>query len=157
MLNRFQDCGIDRPFSFQNIALTGLTNYKYDVGDWICPSVAVSILADLNKKLEPSLLNIRVFSEGIVYLDKLYNDFFDGFCMLDTQSGGIEGSLLVFVVCRIGIKQIDPMYHEAILDIFNAPCNIGFIGGKPDKAFYFVGTNGDRLLYLDPHFVKVIY
>lgn len=65
-----------------------------------------------------------------------------------------ETSLLIFVTYRLGMKSIDQSYHEPILNLFTAPCCIGFIGGKPDKAFYFVGMNGEKLIYLDPHFVQ---
>lgn len=30
----------------------------------------------------------------------------------------------------------------------------GMIGGKPEKALYFVGKNFDQYIYLDPHTVQ---
>lgn len=29
----------------------------------------------------------------------------------------------------------------------------GVIGGKPEKALYFVGKHKDQFIYLDPHYV----
>ena len=30
----------------------------------------------------------------------------------------------------------------------------GLLGGKPQKALYFVGMNNDEYIYLDPHYVQ---
>lgn len=30
---------------------------------------------------------------------------------------------------------------------------MGAMGGKPGQALYFVGLQGDELIFLDPHFV----
>lgn len=32
--------------------------------------------------------------------------------------------------------------------------SLGIIGGKPGKALYLVGMDGDEFSYLDPHFVQ---
>lgn len=39
-------------------------------------------------------------------------------------------------------------------DILRLPNFSGMIGGKPGKALYFVGLQGQDLVYLDPHFVQ---
>ena len=31
---------------------------------------------------------------------------------------------------------------------------VGIIGGKGNKALYFVGSEGDNLIFLDPHYVN---
>jgi cysteine protease ATG4 len=31
----------------------------------------------------------------------------------------------------------------------------GMIGGKPDKALYFLGRKNENYIYLDPHLVQV--
>ena len=30
----------------------------------------------------------------------------------------------------------------------------GVIGGKPQKALYFLGLHNDEFIYLDPHYVQ---
>jgi cysteine protease ATG4 len=147
-------------FSLNNIIKISQTKYKIDAGEWLCPSMAVSILSQLMAQRDFSELDIRVFNEGIIYLDKLNTVLNEGWVrpnVDDAKSNDDmdETSLLIFVAHRLGMKTIDPLYYEAILNLFNAPCCIGFVGGKPDKAFYFVGANGDKLIYLDPHYVQV--
>lgn len=41
-----------------------------------------------------------------------------------------------------------------LLDILKIPQFNGMIGGKPSKALYFVGADGEDLIYLDPHYVQ---
>jgi len=36
------------------------------------------------------------------------------------------------------------------------PQCVGIIGGKPNFALYFVGCQGDHLVFLDPHFVQEV-
>ena len=59
----------------------------------------------------------------------------------------------VFISLRLGLRDLDKSYHNIIplfLQKFNN--NIGFVSGKKNKAFYFIGINGDnKLIYADPH------
>ena len=65
---------------------------------------------------------------------------------------------LICVSLRIGLDRIDPMYFERVFELFNIPGSLGFAGGMPRRALYFIGMikkKNDkakpRLLYLDPH------
>ena len=64
------------------------------------------------------------------------------------------GILLVSI--RLGLDTIDKTYYDKVFDLFNVPGSIGFAGGKPNRALYFIGVwkKGDKdkkLIYLDPH------
>lgn len=146
-------------FSITNITKIGFDKFKVDAGEWYCPSIAVSIISRILKEASISDLKVKIFTDGVIYLDKLSSCLDDGCVFPDkddihSSRSMKETSLLIFVTYRLGMKSIDQSYHEPILNLFTAPCCIGFIGGKPDKAFYFVGMNGEKLIYLDPHFVQ---
>ena len=60
---------------------------------------------------------------------------------------------LVFISLRLGLRNLDESYYSIIPLLFQKfHNNIGFVSGKKNKAFYFIGINGDnKLIYADPH------
>ena len=59
---------------------------------------------------------------------------------------------IIFISFRLGLEKIHPDYIKVIPKLFtNLHHNIGFVSGKENKAFYFIGLSGDELLYVDPH------
>ena len=61
---------------------------------------------------------------------------------------------ILFISVRHGLYSLDKELYEDILNIFDIKTNIGFIGGKKSRAFYFIGRCDKNLLFLDPHFVQ---
>ena len=61
---------------------------------------------------------------------------------------------IIFVNCRHGMYQLNEEIYNEIFKLFNIQTNIGFIGGKKRRAFYFIGKCGINLIFLDPHFVQ---
>jgi len=85
----------------------------------------------------------------------------------DRGSMAWQNEVLVIVGNRFGIKSVASEYFPAIKRYMKLPCFRGLVGGKPNFAYYFVGMvqkpteqmevgseSLDRLLYLDPHFVR---
>ena len=60
---------------------------------------------------------------------------------------------VIFISLRLGLRDLDEFYFDLIPLLFNRfHNNIGFVSGKKNKAFYFIGFNGDnKLIYADPH------
>ena len=60
---------------------------------------------------------------------------------------------LVFISLRLGLRDLDSYYYNIIPLLFEKfHNNIGFVSGKKNKAFYFIGFNGDnKIIYADPH------
>ena len=60
---------------------------------------------------------------------------------------------LIFISLRLGLRDLDETYFEFIPLLFKKiHNNIGFVSGKKNRAFYFIGCNGDKkLIYVDPH------
>lgn len=68
----------------------------------------------------------------------------------------IEKPGLVFISFRLGLQNLDESYYNIITIIFSKiHNNIGFVSGKKNRAYYFIGSNGDgRLIFADPHFCQ---
>ena len=60
---------------------------------------------------------------------------------------------IIFISLRLGLYELEPMYHDFIPLIFSKfRNNFGFVGGKKDRAYYFIGIQGDnKLILVDPH------
>ena len=64
-----------------------------------------------------------------------------------------EKAGLIFISLRLGLRELDSYYYNVIPLLFEKfHNNIGFVSGKKNKAFYFIGFNGDnKIIYADPH------
>jgi len=62
--------------------------------------------------------------------------------------------LLLFIPLRLGLTEINSDYYSSLKAMFTLKQSLGVIGGKPNHAHYFIGFNGERLLYLDPHTIQ---
>ena len=61
---------------------------------------------------------------------------------------------LVLVPLVLGVDRvIDERYVPSVVATLRVKQSLGVLGGKPGASLYFVGAQGDRLFYLDPHTV----
>jgi cysteine protease ATG4 len=60
-------------------------------------------------------------------------------------------SLLLVIPVRLGLRNLNLEYVPALLASLRLPQSMGFIGGRPNHAMYFIGAQGEQLLCLDPH------
>ena len=61
---------------------------------------------------------------------------------------------ILFVSVRHGLYTLEEDYYDEVLKVFDIETNIGMIGGKNTRAFYFIGKCGKNLIFLDPHYVQ---
>ena len=66
----------------------------------------------------------------------------------------LKSKFLLFVSVRHGLYSLEEDYCDEVLKIFDIENNIGIIGGKKTRAFYFIGKCGNNLIFLDPHYVQ---
>ena len=61
----------------------------------------------------------------------------------------------MIVNVRLGFETISEEYFNSLLACTKLPHFMGILGGKPRKAFYFVGAHykSQQLVFLDPHIV----
>ena len=150
------------PFSILNIFSLGREILKKEPGEWFSDNNLVQIFYSIQNKYKIlSNYEFLTFKNG--FIDQ---NFIIKKCFKEVDNNNdkdilykndkyykFEKAGLIFVTMRLGLKNIDSGYLNNIFKLFNIRNNLGIIGGKINKAFYFIGINPEKneLLYLDPH------
>ena len=71
-----------------------------------------------------------------------------------TGDGGGWRPLLLLVPLRLGLDRLNEEYVPSLRALLGMPQSVGMIGGRPRRSYYFLGCQGERVLYLDPHEVQ---
>ena len=93
-------------------------------------------------------------SELLFNEENINNDLKSDIYIFNKRRYLLKNKFIVFVSVRHGLYELDPDLYVDILNIFDIKTNIGFIGGKNSRAFYFIGKCDQNLLFLDPHYVQ---
>jgi len=131
------------PYSLHNFVRHGAVACGKFPGEWFGPSAAARCIQALARDHETSL---RVYSTG-----DLPDVYEDSFMAVARPNGQLFHPTLVLVCTRLGIDKINPVYLEALAATLQMEQSVGIAGGRPSSSHYFVGTQGQRLFYLDPH------
>ena len=60
---------------------------------------------------------------------------------------------IIFITLRLGLQKLDKNNIDMIPKLFNnIHNNIGFVSGKKNRAYYFIGLKNKKLIFADPHF-----
>jgi len=113
-------------------------------------------------------INIEFFESGYISKKKLvtkfceeYTDFNSNY--LDTITyNGIDYIFkkggIIFISFRLGLYDLEPSYYDVIPLLFKKfHNNLGFVSGKKNRAYYFIGVQGNnKLIFADPHYNQQI-
>ncbi|XP_063136364.1 cysteine protease ATG4A isoform X4 [Rattus norvegicus] len=170
---RILQCFLDRKdccYSIHQMAQMGVGEGK-SIGEWFGPNTVAQVIKKLALFDEWNSLAVYVSMDNTVVIE----DIKKMCCVLpvgaadtagesppdsliaSSQSKGTSAPclawkpLLLIVPLRLGINQINPVYIEAFKECFKMPQSLGALGGKPNNAYYFIGSLGDELIFLDPH------
>ncbi|CAG8533380.1 7841_t:CDS:10 [Ambispora gerdemannii] len=132
------------PFSVHRVALLGKQLGK-NIGEWFGPSTASQAIKALVDNFPTAQLSVHVATDGVVYKNEVYK------AARNNQNHQEFQSVLILVAIRLGINKLNPLYYDALKAFFRFPESVGIAGGKPSSSYYFIGTQGDDLFYLDPH------
>ncbi|ORY94138.1 hypothetical protein BCR43DRAFT_443653 [Syncephalastrum racemosum] len=135
------------PFSIHRIALLGKQLGK-NIGEWFGPSTISQVILALVSDFPSAKLGVYVATDGVVYRDDV-RDIATG-----KRPQGVFRSILILVSIRLGIDSLHPTYYPALKACFELPWFVGIAGGRPNSSLYFIGLQGDDLIYLDPHFSR---
>ncbi|KAI9227794.1 MAG: hypothetical protein DHS80DRAFT_16610 [Piptocephalis tieghemiana] len=135
----------EAPFSLHAIAQQGQEAHGKRIGEWHGPNTLAMVLRDLAGRFPECGLRIAVALGDTIYKDQVRQ--------VATDSGAQDEwqPLLLLVVVMLGVGTINPVYLPALRVSLTFPQSVGVAGGRPDASLYFVGFEGEDMLYLDPH------
>eukprot|EP00842_Homolaphlyctis_polyrhiza_P002743 jgi/Hompol1/346/HPOL_002885-RA len=93
-------------------------------------------------------LTVHVANDGVVYKNDVYKLFHT------LREDGREPAVLLLIPLRLGVDSMNPIYHPAIKQCFGIKHCVGIAGGRPNSSLFFLGNDGDNLIYLDPHYQR---
>lgn len=166
---------LESPFSLHRLVQMGLESGKR-AGDWYGPSSAAYILKEA---LEGAAGPERLLEDLCIYVAQdctIYLEDVRRLCREGKGGGGGGGgtaaqrpangavgraaprppwrSLIVLVPMRLGGEQLNAVYIPCVKGMLSHPNCIGVIGGRPRHSLYFLGWQGEKVIYLDPHYVQ---
>ena len=130
------------------------------VGTWFGPTAVCLLMRDaLNRSLQENaqhylLKNLRLY---VAQDCTIFKRDVMSLCM--ATKGGEPGSkencgftpCIILVSVRLGGESINLTYYESLKAFLRMEFCIGMVGGKPKHSLYFIGYQGDKVIYLDPH------
>ena len=90
----------------------------------------------------------------ILFDENINNDLKSDIYIFNKRRFQFNHKFIIFVSVRHGLYKLDEEIYEDIFKVFDIETNIGLIGGKKTRAFYFIGKCNRNLLFLDPHYVQ---
>lgn len=158
----------DSPYSLRNMLSTASRYLCKQAGDMFAPSTVAYTLYHLisTTPVIPDF-SVSVSTDGGIFTDQLLSDMTgldlnqlkctcevqDSACVLCSDFTW-RGAVLLLVPTMLGRDKLSSAYLPALQFLLHLPQSLGIIGGKRHSAVYFIGFQGDFLLYLDPHYVQ---
>ncbi|XP_065187938.1 cysteine protease ATG4C-like [Sycon ciliatum] len=144
-----QECS---PFSIHT--LVDLSRPRGRVaGQWYGPALVSYLLRDAvegARKYEDSLRGFKVYvaQDCTVYKGDLV-DMMDKYREETGESR--DCSVLLLVPVRLGGETLNSVYFPCLRGLLTLDHCVGVIGGRPKHSLFFIGWQGEDLVYLDPH------
>ncbi|KAJ3152707.1 Cysteine protease atg4c [Irineochytrium annulatum] len=94
---------------------------------------------------------LYVATDGVIFNSEVRE-----MCMQRREEDGKPEwrSVLILVPVRLGLDSLNPLYYPLIKQCFAMPHCVGIAGGRPNSSLFFMGYQGDGLIYLDPHYMR---
>ncbi|CAM9977838.1 unnamed protein product, partial [Choristocarpus tenellus] len=115
---------------------SGLSNRTYAIGSSVSGGVGtdpqdVTVSETVTKTVTPSVP---------AFFDPLLNPG------IETEDGtGKEqwsGAVILLIPLRLGLEELSAVYIDGLLGMLQLPQSLGFLGGRPNHAIFFIGFQG---------------
>ena len=137
-----------------------LSKFGKCVGEFTSNIRIIKLIHDINSELFIDL-NFLYIENGCISRKQLLNAFCEECKNFNNNNiityNGVDYQFkkagIVFISLRLGLNDLDPSFYDFIPLIFkNFRNNYGFVSGKKNRAYYFIGIQGDnKLIFVDPH------
>lgn len=130
------------------------------VGTWFGPTSVCLLMKDaLNEGVSSNklLANVRIYvAQDCTIFKQDVIDLCTG--KLKKSQPGIEidsfTPCIILISARLGGEELNEIYVDSLKMFLEMDMCLGIIGGKPKHSLYFIGYQGDKVVYLDPHFCQ---
>ena len=141
--------------------------FEIQPGQWLSVSNVAFVLEELHNQMPLrgyDKLKLKTFENGAIFYDEIVKAM--GYkpcsckpnrsvcCRQNCHQERCNTAVMITVVIRLGAQNSCKKYQPMLMDLFKVKSFNGMIGGKPKKALFFVGLQGEDLVYLDPHYVQ---
>eukprot|EP01083_Nonionella_stella_P142528 441183_1 len=168
ILRSFLDSPSDQhPFSIHNLLRAGAC-FKKKAGTWFGPSETCHMMRECLTQSSVESLCCVMSNDGVLYLDQIESACSKVISRSPSEASSpvsskrkrktsgkfpkIEWRACVLLIpLRLGLAKINPDYVQLLLKCFGFPQSIGIMVVKPNSSYYVVGSQDERLFYLDPH------
>ncbi|CDH13406.1 related to Cysteine protease ATG4 [Zygosaccharomyces bailii] len=133
----------EAPFSIHNFVRKGMELSGQKPGEWFGPAAASRSIQSLIREFPACGIDAceTSVSSGDVYEEDVLNVF----------AASKESKILFLMGVKLGINAVNEFYWDDIKKILGSKFSVGIAGGRPSSSLYFIGSQGNELLYLDPH------
>ncbi|KAF7289537.1 Cysteine protease [Mycena chlorophos] len=138
----------DAPFGIHRLCLAG-RDLGTPVGTWFGPAVAANAIKTLVQAFPACGLGVSLAVDGGLYESTVFEASHSVYAQSSASWG--DRPVLLLLGLRLGLDNVNPIYYSTIKELFTFPQSVGISGGRPSSSYYFVGAQGDGLIYLDPH------
>jgi len=125
-------------------------------GEWFSPNKIARVLKYLIRDHSPKGLVMYVTQDQVIYIDQVVK-----MCDKSKETNPKEDEnnydwrpIFILIPTRIGVNKTNKIYIPHLKNVLRDPYCVGIIGGKPKASHYFIGYQGDDIIFLDPHYVQ---
>ena len=130
-------------FSIHNFVSQGLKLSNKKPGEWFGPAATSRSIQCLVEQfpdcgIDKCLISV---SSGDVFEDEVREIF----------AQKPQSRILLLLGVKLGVNAVNEYYWDDVKKTLGSKFSVGIAGGRPSSSLYFMGFQGNELIYFDPH------